>query len=536
MIKRNHFFLFYFILILTGCATRPFLPEEQIDKSELLKDECWQHTLDRYGTTAEHLTQVLNEEIFNYQELIEEALVYRADTINLVQRLEEEISQGKPLSGRALDEINRNMVDHLKLRERLYPIAEAHECWLTASPKTFEVLDIEPFSIENQLKGVMLSISAALLLYDNYLLALSKYQDNHKLRFLLNQSDQGYQLDRNELAELNRSFTSLGKRKRLEKGIKFFEEKTQAVPVALQEEENFKSLNMLIEQSAFYNANKHFSPLYTVWERLKFLSILSNVKLHHLFINGINGFSRFFGNSVGLIETRQGKLYKRADVLEKIIPYLQPGDILLEKTPFRLTDKFIPGHWGHAAIWLGTENELKTLGVWQHPVVKPYQTQISEGRAIVEALRPGVQLSPLTDFLNIDDLAVLRSVDLNYQKIADRVILALRQVGKKYDFNFDVETTDKIVCSELIYVVFTDIQWPTEKALGRFTISPDNVATKALDGGPLKLILFFHDGKQVVDKPLELMANLMGYQRVSSSAHFPLFVRFIHGKHLINKY
>ena len=33
----------------------------------------------------------------------------------------------------------------------------------------------------------------------------------------------------------------------------------------------------------------------------------------------------------------------------------QAGDILLEKTPFRLTDKLIPGYWGHAAVWIGGE-------------------------------------------------------------------------------------------------------------------------------------------------------------------------------------
>ncbi|MCM8528789.1 MAG: hypothetical protein NE327_19860, partial [Lentisphaeraceae bacterium] len=71
---------------------------------------------------------------------------------------------------------------------------------------------------------------------------------------------------------------------------------------------------------------------------------------------------------------------------------------------------------------------------------------------------------------------------------------SFRQLGKEYDFNFDVETIDKIVCSELVYQVFTDIKWPTEKALGRHTISPDNVAVKANEG-PFELVLFYHEGK-----------------------------------------
>lgn len=53
------------------------------------------------------------------------------------------------------------------------------------------------------------------------------------------------------------------------------------------------------------------------------------------------------------------------------------------------------------------------------------------------------------------------------------------------------------------------IAWPTEKTLGRETISPDNVAAKALDGGPLRLVLMYHDGKPVNRNPQALMAKLM---------------------------
>jgi len=29
-----------------------------------------------------------------------------------------------------------------------------------------------------------------------------------------------------------------------------------------------------------------------------------------------------------------------------------------------LTDQLIPGHWGHAAVYIGTEEELEALGIW----------------------------------------------------------------------------------------------------------------------------------------------------------------------------
>ena len=48
-----------------------------------------------------------------------------------------------------------------------------------------------------------------------------------------------------------------------------------------------------------------------------------------------------------------------------------------------------------------------------------------------------------------------------------------------------------------------------EKSLGRYTISPDNVAEKTLNGGPLKLITFYHNGALVTNMPLQQMKKLI---------------------------
>jgi hypothetical protein len=85
-------------------------------------------------------------------------------------------------------------------------------------------------------------------------------------------------------------------------------------------------------------------------------------------------------------------------------------------------------------------------------------------------------------------------------------------VGKAYDFNFDVETTDKIVCSELVYLVYPEPDWPTDRIMGRYTISPDHVARKSFKGGPLRLILLYHDGKGIQENRDQVFEELMmGY-------------------------
>jgi hypothetical protein len=96
--------------------------------------------------------------------------------------------------------------------------------------------------------------------------------------------------------------------------------------------------------------------------------------------------SKIFGNTAGKFQSRVGKLHNNNFFIDDTKRSLRPLDTLLEKTPFRLTDKFIPGFWGHAAIYIGNEIQLKKLNLWNHPKVKMYHKQIKSGQTIVEAL------------------------------------------------------------------------------------------------------------------------------------------------------
>lgn len=187
--------------------------------------------------------------------------------------------------------------------------------------------------------------------------------------------------------------------------------------------------------------------------------------------------SKIFGNLSGSIRWREGYLANNQDATKELIAKLKPMDILLEKTPFALTDKFIPGHFGHVAIYLGSKKELEEIGMWEHPSLEPYKHDIENGKVILEAVRSGVRLATLEEFMNIDEIAILRKNDILQKSndLYEAVLRGMLQIGKDYDFNFDVETLDKIVCSELIYLIFGNVAWPTKYQLQRNTISPDNV-------------------------------------------------------------
>lgn len=95
-------------------------------------------------------------------------------------------------------------------------------------------------------------------------------------------------------------------------------------------------------------------------------------------------------------------------------------------------------------------------------------------------------------------------------KRANTIIQALRQVGKPYDFNFDVESKERVYCSKLVYLSYSGIDWPTKRSLGRTTFTPDDVAIKAAREGILQLVTFYHDCQRVSETPAIRMAALMG--------------------------
>ena len=243
-------------------------------------------------------------------------------------------------------------------------------------------------------------------------------------------------------------------------------------------------------------------------------------KLGYFFTYHVSG---AIGNFAGLFRFRKGFLYRKDSLLAVVKKQLYPMSILAEKTGFTLTDKMIPGYFGHIALWLGTERDLKQLGIWNHPIIKPFQNRIRLGYSVLESVREGTRLSRLEDFMNIDELAIAgldNFSELTEEEIIELYRTALAQLGKAYDFNFDVETSDKLVCSELLYQVFGYIHWPTDKYLKRSTISPDNVLSLTLfQNAPIHLTYFVgaRSKQKIYTKTRDDLAKDLGYTKMENA-------------------
>ncbi|MBT7608499.1 MAG: hypothetical protein HN576_02005 [Bacteriovoracaceae bacterium] len=206
-----------------------------------------------------------------------------------------------------------------------------------------------------------------------------------------------------------------------------------------------------------------------------------------------------FGSVAGNVSWRKGYLNNDHEALNHIKENLKPLDLLFEKRGFVFTDLTIPGNWGHVAVWLGTEEQLKEKGLWDTAEISPYQDKIQKGYSIFQVRRWGLEFSTLENFMKLDEISIVRHENIfkRSQNAIKRVYKNLfSQIGKSYDFGFDVMTTNEITCTEIITLSYGDIVWPTTFTLGRVTISPDDMAEISLQtGSPFKTITYLRGQK-----------------------------------------
>jgi hypothetical protein len=155
---------------------------------------------------------------------------------------------------------------------------------------------------------------------------------------------------------------------------------------------------------------------------------------------------------------------------------LRPGDIILERRNWYLSNPFLPGFWPHSALYVGTPEQLHELGVIDSPAFlvrwDDYFTPDEEGhhKAVIEAMSEGVVLTSPEHSLHADYVAVLRP-RLSREQIAEAVIRAFENLGLEYDFNFDFNDTSRLVCSQVIYVAYEGmLEFDLVRVMGRDTL------------------------------------------------------------------
>lgn len=177
-----------------------------------------------------------------------------------------------------------------------------------------------------------------------------------------------------------------------------------------------------------------------------------------------------------------------APVAEQLRQVLQPGDVLITRKEHALTNYFLPGYWPHAALYLGSGEQLQALGIADHENVKPRWRRLlecdpHEQRRVLEALKDGVWIRSLTSPLTSDAIVVLRP-QLDRSDVSRALCRGLFHDGKPYDFDFDFTRSDRLVCTEVVYRSYENvggIRFELTPRAGRLTLAAEDLIRMALD-------------------------------------------------------
>lgn len=180
------------------------------------------------------------------------------------------------------------------------------------------------------------------------------------------------------------------------------------------------------------------------------------------------------------------------------------GDIFFTSSGKYLSSVFIPGKWKHAAIYLGSSEQLANLLGYDSDLYKmilPYY-QNSSDILLLDSSSDGVKIRNIQEISNLSDLSYLKSITffrINKNKEDIYIFLkkSLQQLGKDYDYDIDTDNQDYIYCSELIYHSLKELGLVINKGLpflSRDLISPNDalyyILRESIDNNNFIFILF----------------------------------------------
>jgi len=161
------------------------------------------------------------------------------------------------------------------------------------------------------------------------------------------------------------------------------------------------------------------------------------------------------------------------DIISKVKEVLKPGDVFVTRHDDAMSNVFLPGYWPHSALWLGAEDA-----------------------DILEARKDGVLLRQIEDTLQVDAFVVIRP-SLESEKIAEALTRGRSHTGKQYDFVFDFRTTDRLVCTEVIYRTYHgigDIDFNLTLQAGRHCLSAEELLNQGLGEGWFDIVAIYGVG------------------------------------------
>ena len=246
------------------------------------------------------------------------------------------------------------------------------------------------------------------------------------------------------------------------------------------------------------------------------------------------GVSEWMGDTKVL---RKNRSLISAEQVDALRVKLQPGDVMLTRREWYLSNVGLPGFWPHAALYVGTAAERRRFFADTDVVawVKGQGTasgdfeRLIEARSpaayarslkpqehghlprVIEAMSDGVTFTTIEHSADADSVVVLRPLLPKAEK-ATAILRAFHYSGRPYDFNFDFATDAELVCTELVFKAYEPaggmrgLNLPLEEMLGRQLLPANRMARQ------------FDEQHGTTNAQFQFIAFLDGHERAGRAA------------------
>lgn len=344
-------------------------------------------------------------------------------------------------------------------------------------------------------KNVLLIYASTIAIRKNSVLLANIIDKNKYLESMLNESRPEYNINKKQYYYITQEITEISQMISLFRNKHYFDFMVNCYEV--YEYESYESEKKLLD----YASNNY-------------LNLIKLVKNHRNIV--FNNMIDFFGKNVfdfwfpfqkwvaisitGVDYSSRKEKYVSNEDINIIKGELLPGDVLLKRNNYQLTNLGLPGFWTHSAIYIGElevlDDYFVDMPLGDFLCVSDYVKKVypkvydilcdkskSNRQYIIEVIAPGVVINPLDAIAKVDYFSALRP-KLSKDDKLKALFTAFEYLGKLYDYNFDIMTDNALFCSELIYKSYLcsnnkkGLNFKLEPKAGRLLLSPNSIIEK----------------------------------------------------------
>ena len=381
---------------------------------------------------------------------------------------------------------------------------------------------VADYSPDNEIQGddpqqrqrrAMLFTTALLLRHQMSIRFAVTYKADRTLEKYLNQQDDTYGIPANLIVQVNEQLIDPSYQGYIASAMDGHEYDTVRT-----DENSPATTKALQELIAKAKATIAENPEYAFSDNVK--AALSEAKRHS--VNTYLTIQQFVATQIGDFRIKQTEDITNhkidSEKVDQFHELLKPGDILIERRDWYSSNAFLPGYWPHGALYIGTPEELVendllddvvkelTAMAKEEKDLETAETQSVDGlthadrmfalvedlkkggneklnsRQIMEAISEGVYHNTVDHSVGEASSVFALSPHVKPHERAKAIAAAYFYEGREYDFNFDFETPNTLVCTEVIYRCYggnasnATLRFPIITVMGRKTLPAHELA------------------------------------------------------------